>query len=386
VTVAVTRAAAPAARADLASLTIEALEAFVQETLGEPRFRARQLYQWMHKRGVRDFGAMTDLGKELRARLEAAATCGRLELAEVHRSSDGTRKLVMKTEEGHRLESVLIPDPADHDDPKGGLRDRLTLCISTQVGCTLDCNFCYTASLGLARNLRASEISDQVHRALGALDPGEKLTNVVLMGMGEPLANYAETVTALKALSDSRGLGLGARRITLSTAGMAPEIERLSDDVKVNLAVSLNATTDEQRDRIMPRVNKRYPLARLLEACRRFKLPAGRRITFEYVLLEGVNDSDDDAHRLAKLVRGIPAKVNLIPFNPHPRSPYGRPADERVRAFQQILLGKDVATSVRLSRGRDIEAACGQLGGPVPPGGLTQIRKAAVRGGATDAR
>ena len=363
-------------RPDLASLRFAALELFLKEKLALPRYRAQQIYAWMHKRGVRDFAAMTDLPAELRARLAAEATCGHMDVQDVHRSVDGTRKVVLTTVEGHRIESVLIPDPMDPDDPKGGVRDRMTLCISTQVGCTLDCNFCYTASLGLARNLRASEISHQVHQAMGCLDPGEKLTNIVLMGMGEPLANYDETVTALQSMTDARGMGIGGRRITLSTAGMAPEIEKLGDDVNVNLAVSLNATTDEQRDAIMPRVNKKYPLAQLLAACRRFRTPPNRRITFEYVLLAGVNDSDEDARRLTKLVHGIPAKVNLIPFNPHPRSPYGRPADERVRAFQRILLAKDIATSVRQARGQDIEAACGQLGGPVEPGGHTQARKA----------
>jgi 23S rRNA (adenine2503-C2)-methyltransferase len=365
-------------RPDLASLSRHALTAFVTETLGEKRFRADQLWRWIHQRGARSFSEMSDISKSLRQSLEEKARIGGLRLSEVVGSQDGTRKLVLETWDGHRIESVIIPaknagalveeepEDADIDLPSGEgeagpeKRRRMTVCFSTQVGCGMACGFCYTASLGLARNLSAAEIVDQIHHAKRVL-AGEEITNLVAMGMGEPLANLPQLLVALEALNSQDGLGFGARRITVSTVGLVPQMKKLGELSKVNLAVSLTATTDELRDRLMP-INQKYPLEELLQACRDYPLMRGRRITFEYVLLAGVNDSDEDAERLARVLRGIPCKVNLLPFNEHERSPFLRPSDAVVDRFQEALRRRGYATSVRTSRGRDASAACGQLG------------------------
>lgn len=366
-------------RPDLASLSREALCRFVVEVLGEKRFRANQLWRWMHQRGARSFEEMTDISKELRKKLNETARIGGLRLVGIFPSSDATRKLVLETWDGHRVESVLIPsltgggeseEPEEADvEPtlyakaegfSGKKRPRLTVCFSIQVGCAMDCGFCYTASLGLARNLSAAEIVDQIHHAKRVLE-GQEITNLVAMGMGEPLANLPNLLVALEALTSPDGLGFGARRITVSTVGLVPQMKKLGAASRVNLAVSLSATTDELRDKIMP-INRRYPLAELLAACREYPLPRGRRITFEYVLLAGVNDSLSDARRLGRLLRGIPCKINLLPLNEHQKTVFRRPADEVVLAFQEELLRQGYATSVRISRGRDVTAACGQLG------------------------
>jgi 23S rRNA (adenine2503-C2)-methyltransferase len=270
----------------------------------------------------------------------------------VERSSDGTRKFLFELGDRHTIESVLIPD-----------EDRQTLCISSQVGCQQACRFCLTARSGFVRHLEAREIADQVLEVSRVLrrEGARGITNIVLMGMGEPLANLAEVVKALRVITSDKGLGISPRRVTVSTDGLVPEIAKLgASGLRVNLAVSLNAAGDEVRDRIMP-VNKRYPIRELLAACRKFPLEPRRRITFEYVLLKNVNDSTEDALRLAKLLRGIKCKVNLIPFNPFPGSEFQRPDDGAIRRFQKVLLDHQYTVPVRESRGRDISAACGQL-------------------------
>jgi 23S rRNA (adenine2503-C2)-methyltransferase len=326
------------------------LEAFVAEQ-GEPRFRSDQLFRWLHARGVTSWEAMTDLPAGLRSRLAAAASLTPLALDLSARSADGTRKLRLRTADGRLIESVLIPED-----------DKLTLCVSSQVGCALDCTFCATATLGFGRQLAVGEIVDQVYRArvLSAED-GRRITNLVFMGMGEPLHNLRNVAAAIEILTHELGANLSHRRITVSTAGLVPGIEKLGQSaLQVNLAISLNATTDAVRDELMP-INRRWPIAALLGAVRRYPLERRRRVTFEYVLLAGRNDSDADADRLPHLLRGIPAKVNLIPWNPHPGAPYQRPSWERVEAFQNRLKAGGLAVYVRRPRGDDIAAACGQL-------------------------
>ena len=355
------RSLAPSAetRTNLLTLDEPALERFVQD-LGWPKFRARQILRWLYQERARDIGRMTDLSKAERARLSATAVIDRITDCDVRRSNDGTRKFLLRLADGLVIESVLIPDA-----------DRLTLCLSTQVGCTLDCGFCLTGQMGLKRNLAAHEIVGQALAVLDRLGPGERLTNVVLMGMGEPLANFEAVADAVSRLTNTRwGLGIPARRITLSTAGLASRLRDVAA-LGVNLAVSLNATTDAQRNRLMPAVNRLHPLNRLLAACRAYPLPPHRKLTFEYVLLAGENDSEEDARRLTKLLNGIRCKVNLIPFNPFPGSPYRRPADAGVLRFQAVLRKAGFDALIRKSKGRDVLGACGQLGELVHPASLT---------------
>jgi 23S rRNA (adenine2503-C2)-methyltransferase len=350
-------------RPDLRSLPREHLEALVA-SLGERPFRARQLHRWLHQKGAYALDEMTDLPRALREALAARVALTTLERATEQRSVDGTIKWTWRTADGKLVESVYMPEA-----------ERKTLCLSTQVGCAVGCTFCMTGTMGLARNLTPGEIVDQVHRAnrriveLGLAEGPRPLTNLVFMGMGEPLANYRSLKVALDLLLSEDGPNFSHRHVTVSTSGLVPVLQRLGEETQVKLAVSLNATTDAQRDAIMP-INRRYPLARLLEACRAFPMKQGRRITFEYVLLGGVNDADEDAERLARLIRGIPAKVNLIPYNENPGLGFRAPAPERVEAFQAILVGRNVTVVVRKNRGRDIAAACGQLaaeGGPGDP-------------------
>ena len=358
------RAASTGTRTNLLALDEPALERFVKG-LGWPKFRARQILRWLYQERVRDIERMTDLSKAERTHLAAIATIDRIADGEVRRSSDGTRKFLLRLADGLVIESVLIPDA-----------DRLTLCLSTQVGCTLDCGFCLTGQMGLKRNLAAHEIVEQALAVLDSLEPGERLTNVVLMGMGEPLANFEAVADAVARLTNQRwGLGIPARRITLSTAGLATRLREVAR-LGVNLAVSLNATTDAQRNRLMPAVNKLHPLNRLLAACRAYPLPPHRRLTFEYVLLAGENDSEQDARRLARLLNGIRCKVNLIPFNPFPGSPYRRPSDGDVLRFQSVLRQAGFDVLIRKSKGRDVLGACGQLGQlvrPAPTAALTPV-------------
>ncbi|HUO94618.1 MAG TPA: 23S rRNA (adenine(2503)-C(2))-methyltransferase RlmN [Steroidobacteraceae bacterium] len=348
-------------RTNLLGLTPEELEAFVV-TLGEKPYRARQLLVWIYKRWVSDFEAMTDLGKALRAKLAAVAEIRPPEIVSEHASADGTRKWLLRA--GHSdgreqaIETVFIPEVG-----------RGTLCISSQVGCALDCSFCSTGAQGFNRNLDSAEIVGQVwlaNQRLGSGPGGERaVTNVVLMGMGEPLANYRNVLPALKLFLDDRAFDLSRRRVTLSTSGLVPQLYRLAEDTNVALAVSLHAPNDALRNELVP-INRRHPIAELLEACWHYlDAQNGRSITFEYVLLEGVNDQPEHAHELAALLKGHDAKVNLIPFNPFPGTRYRRSPPPVVEAFRDDLNARGVTATVRRTRGDDIDAACGQLAGQV---------------------
>jgi 23S rRNA (adenine2503-C2)-methyltransferase len=336
-------------RADLGEFELAEMEACF-EAHGQPRFHARQVFRWIWKRGLTDFALMTNLSRVLRAKLAETFVITTPEIARRDVSEDGTQKFVLRLADGKHIESVFIPDtPAQ------------TFCISTQAGCAMACAFCLTGKMGLVRHLTAGEIAGQVRVLAHALKFGDEPFNIVLMGMGEPLHNYDATMKALRIINDEQGLSVGPRRVTLSTVGLVPMLDKLAqEELMPNLAISLHATTDQQRAAIVP-PSKKYSLHDILDACRRFPLKKRSRITFEYVLLEGVNDSPEDARRLAKLVAGIKSKVNLIPLNAAAGIPFDRPSDERVDTFAQILADRHVNVSVRKSRGRDIRAACGQL-------------------------
>jgi 23S rRNA (adenine2503-C2)-methyltransferase len=334
---------------DLAAVELGDLEAAL-DALGAPRFHGRQIYRWIWRRGETDVARMTDLPRRLR---DVLASQTRLTTPSVVRrdvSEDGTVKFELRLADGRHIESVYIPDtPAQ------------TFCLSTQVGCAMGCAFCLTGRMGLVRHLTAGEIAGQVRVLARALDMLETPFNIVLMGMGEPLHNYDETMKALRMLGDPRGLGVKLKRITLSTVGLVPMLDRLAHEPQMpNLAISLHATTEELRRRLVPPTRK-YSLDELLDACRRFPVGKRDRITFEYVLLSGVNDSAAEARRLASLLAGIRGKVNLIPLNAAAGIPFDRPSDAAVNAFAKILADRGVVVSVRKSRGRDIRAACGQL-------------------------
>jgi 23S rRNA (adenine2503-C2)-methyltransferase len=346
------RIVAPAStstRTDLADFDRATLERTFQDA-GLPRYRARQVFRWLYVRGETDFGAMSDLGRELRASLAERFHVSTPELVREDRSTDGTRKFLLQLADGRRIESVYIPDT-----PKE------TFCISSQVGCAMDCDFCLTGKMGFVRNLTPAEITGQVRVLAAATGLHGQPFNIVLMGMGEPLHNYDHVMTSVRILTDEHGFNLPARRITLSTVGVVPAMHRLATEpIMPNLAVSLHATTNPQRDRIVP-INRKYRLEDVIDACRRFPLKRRNRITFEYVLLDGVNDTPDDARRLVTLLADVKAKVNLLPLNAAVGIPYERPSDERVNRFARILADRGVNVSVRKSRGRDIRAACGQL-------------------------
>lgn len=350
-------------RPDLRSLPLELLGRLVAD-LGERPFRARQLFRWVHQKAAASLEEMTDLSVPLRRTLAERTRLTTLERASEQRSEDGTIKWAWRTGDGKLVESVYLPEP-----------ERKTLCVSTQVGCAVGCAFCLTATMGLARNLTAGEIVDQIHRAnrrLAELGEGtgpRPLTNLVFMGMGEPLANYRNLKLALELLLHEDGPNFSHRHVTVSTSGLVPMIGKLGAETPVKLAISLNATTDAQRDVLMP-INRRWNIGQLLAACRAFPIRNGRRITFEYVLLGGVNDTAEDARRLADLLRGLPAKVNVIPYNENPGLGFAAPAPEAVEAFVSVLTARNLTAVVRKSRGRDISAACGQLareGGPGDP-------------------
>jgi 23S rRNA (adenine2503-C2)-methyltransferase len=325
----------------------------LEETFAErglPSFHGRQIFRWIYARGVTDFDRMTDLSQDLRATLASTLAIATPVLESKQTSEDGTTKFLLKLQDGRHIEAVFIPDtPAQ------------TFCISTQVGCAMGCAFCLTGKMGLVRNLSAGEITGQVRVLAHETGLAGTPFNIVLMGMGEPLHNYDATMKALRILADDQGLAVHPRRVTLSTVGLVPAIERLATETLMpNLAISLHATTDDQRTAIVP-INRKYSLRQLIDACRAFPLAKRRRITFEYVLLNGVNDTPDDARRLVRLLSGLKAKVNLLPLNEAPGIDFARPSDERVNAFARILADRDVRVSVRRSRGRDIRAACGQL-------------------------
>ncbi len=336
-------------RLDLADLERPALEAAL-EARGVARFRARQIFGWIYRRGVTKLGEMTDLPRDLRESLDQAFTLATPRLVARERSADATEKFLLGLADGRRVESVFIPDtPA------------MTFCVSTQVGCAMACAFCLTGRMGLVRNLTAGEMVGQVRVLADALSMRGAPFNIVLMGMGEPLHNYDETMRALRILADEHGFAVNPRRITLSTVGLVPAIERLArEPIMPNLAVSLHAPADVLRGELVP-VNRKYGVAEVIAACRRFPLKKRSRITFEYVLLAGVNDSPEAARQLAKLLAGVKSKVNLIPLNPAAGIPFERPSDEAIDRFAKVLAGRGVIVSVRKSRGRDIRAACGQL-------------------------
>ena len=308
------------------------------------------MFRWIYRHGVTAFDEMTDLSRPLRATLAGSFTLTTPQVVKRERSVDGTEKLVLRLADGKLIESVFIPDtPA------------MTFCISTQVGCAMACRFCLTGKMGLVRNLTAGEIVGQVRVLADALGMRDKRFNLVLMGMGEPLHNYDETMKALRILADEHGLAVSPRRVTLSTVGLLSALERLArEPLMPNLAISLHAPTDAIRGDLVP-INKKYGVADIIDACKRFPLKRRSRITFEYVLLAGVNDSPDDAHRLATLLYGVKSKVNLIPLNAAPGIPFERPSDQTIDQFAQILAAHHLTVSVRKSRGRDIRAACGQL-------------------------
>lgn len=355
----------------------------------QANYRAKQLFHWVYQRFVTDWDEMTDLSKDLRLWLKENVEIYRLSERHARQATDGTRKFLWDLSDTKTIESVIIPAALQEKDPvslQGNEDDedldgepvppavascagkpvedqvtsprwsRLTACISSQVGCAMACKFCLTGIQGLDRHLQVHEIVTQIYE-LRRLAP---ITNIVFMGMGEPLHNYDNVVKACRIFLDQNGFGFSKRKITISTSGLVPAIEKLGQEIDVSLAISLNGTTDEQRTSVMP-VNKRWNIEQLLDACRRFPLGSHRRITFEYVLMAGLNDSLEDAARIIQLVRGIPSKINLIPFNEHSGSVYKRPSDETVRAFQKYLIDRNLTATVRISRGRDILAACGQL-------------------------
>jgi 23S rRNA (adenine2503-C2)-methyltransferase len=359
----VPRAATPRAdgKVELVGLPKEAIRAALEKAGLEPKqakLRAKQIWHWVYNRGASEFSAMTDIAKAQQPWLAERFTLTRPEVVEAQVSTDGTRKWLLRTHDGHDFEMVFIPDA-----------DRGTLCVSSQVGCTLNCRFCHTGTMKLVRNLEPGEIVGQVMLARDALGEwpsspeGRMLTNIVMMGMGEPLYNFDNVKQALKIVMDGDGLGLSKRRITLSTSGVVPMMARAGEEIGVNLAVSLHAVTKEVRDEIVP-INKKYGIEELLSACAAYPgANNARRITFEYVMLKDKNDSDADARELVRLLKAykLPAKVNLIPFNPWPGAPYECSTDERIRAFSNIVFEAGISAPVRTPRGRDIDAACGQL-------------------------
>lgn len=332
-------------------MTKEELATWLHEELGEKPFRAKQIWSWLYTRLVSSFDDMTDLSKGVRARLQEVARIDCVQLDGEAIAADGTTKLLWKLDSGAVIESVLIPT-----------EKRNTLCISSQVGCAMNCQFCYTARMGLQDNLSTAEIVDQVVQARRYFAEKDiRLTNIVFMGMGEPLHNPDNVIPATNILCDRAGLDFGTRKVTVSTSGLVPEIERFGRESRARLAVSLNATTDEIRDWIMP-INRRYPLGVLMDTLRNYPYREHERVTFEYVMLEDVNDSMDDAARIVALVEGIPCKVNLIPFNPHEGTEFRRSPDVRIHKFSRFLLANNISVTVRETRGDDGMAACGQLG------------------------
>jgi 23S rRNA (adenine2503-C2)-methyltransferase len=339
-------------KTDLKSLTLPALEQFLQGK-GKERFRATQIFKWIYQHDAVSFDEMTNISKDLRLELSETARISTLDLEAVEQGSDGTRKYLFNLADGNAVESVLIP-----------IEGRNTVCISSQVGCAMGCEFCLTGTFSLARNLTTAEIVNQIMAIRRDVRKGgEDIRNIVMMGMGEPLHNLDNVIPAIEIMIDGNGLQLSNRRVTVSTCGLVPEMARLGRELpNVNLAVSLNATTDELRNRIMP-VNRRYPLKELLRACREFPLPGRRKVTFEYVMMGGINDSLEDAKRLLRLTSDIPNKVNLIPFNEHEGCGFKAPTQAAIDAFHRYLIDRHVTVITRDSRGGDISAACGQLRG-----------------------
>jgi len=340
-------------KTNLLGLDAAGLAAFFQ-TLGEKPFRARQVMQWVHQRREDDFARMSDLAKDLRAKLAEKAVVAAPRVVGDHAAADGTRKWLLKVDGANAVDSVFIPETG-----------RGTLCVSSQAGCTLDCAFCSTGKQGFNRNLTTAEIVGQLWLADRLLGGERPVTNVVLMGMGEPLLNLDNVIPALRLMLDDNAYGLSRRRVTVSTSGVVPGMDRLREECPVALAVSLHAPNDSLRDRLVP-VNRKYPIRELLKACNRYLEKAPRDfITFEYVMLDGVNDGDQHARQLAAIAAEVSCKFNLIPFNPFPRTEFRRSPEERIRRFAQILQSKDITVTTRKTRGDAIDAACGQLAGAV---------------------
>ena len=343
---------------NLLGLSPAKLEAFFEQ-MGEKRFRATQVLKWLHQQGASSFDEMTNISKALRARLAEVAEIREPEVLLDKTSRDGTRKWVIRMDGGSAIEMVLIPDG-----------DRRTLCVSSQVGCSLDCSFCSTGKQGFNRNLSTAEIIAQLRvaiRSFGPFDPSERrVSNVVLMGMGEPLMNFDNVVDATQLMMDDNAYGLSKRRVTLSTAGVVPALDRLREVSDVSLAISLHAPNNELRNQLVP-INRRYPIEELIASCQRYleRLNDKRVITVEYTLIEGVNDQPEHARELVRVLRQLPCKLNLIPFNPFPNSDYRRPSEEAIQRFKEIMLKASIITTVRRTRGDDVDAACGQLVGQV---------------------
>jgi len=337
-------------RIELMGMSQADLEEFAVNVLDEKKFRGKQLFKWIYQKRVTDFSVMTDMSKVVRAKLAGIAKISRLGVAEAHHSNDGTIKFLWELHDGLKIESVLIPEVK-----------RLTLCISSQVGCAMGCDFCVTAKGGFTRNLTKAEILGQIVQAQEHA-PDRRISNIVLMGMGEPLLNLDNVIDCMDTAQNQDGLGLSHRKITLSTIGLIPQLEQLGQRSRINLAVSLHGTTDRARSAIMP-INDRYDIGELITALKAFPLPHRKQITIEYILLRGINDDVEDAHRLARLLRGVKAKVNLIPYNNNPFTDYQRPDDRDILAYQEVLMNYGIHTVTRLNRGNDIAAACGQLGG-----------------------
>ena len=346
-------------RLDIAGVELHELEQSLAD-LGQPRFHGRQIFQWIHKRGVTDVALMSDLSRELRAQLARHFAVLTPTVVRREESTDGTTKFLLRLDDGKHIETVCIPESfSGSTDPIDA--DRITFCLSTQVGCAMRCAFCLTGKMGIDRNLSPGEIVGQVRVLVQELGLNEQRFNIVLMGMGEPLHNYDNTMKALRILADEHGTAVSPRRVTLSTVGVLPALERLATEpVMPNLAISLHSTTEAQRDLLVP-INRKYGIEELLNVCRRFPLKRRERITFEYVMLKDVNDTPEDARRLVRLLNGIKGKVNLLPLNEAAGIPFERPSDAAVNRFARILAERGVTVSVRKSRGRDIRAACGQL-------------------------
>jgi 23S rRNA (adenine2503-C2)-methyltransferase len=353
------RATLPDGRIDIKALDRAALRLALAGLTEEDKLdlRVRQVFTQLWKNGVTNFADLVRVDGGFRQTLAEKGALTGLQLQARIDSDDGSRKYLWKLSTGETIESVLIPD----EDRPGPNPDRLTLCISTQVGCAMACAFCLTGDLGLKRNLSVSEITNQPLLVQRDLGPDKRITNLVMMGMGEPLHNYDNLTAALRILLDNEGMAFSHRRVTVSTVGLVPALKRLADESPVNLAISLNASTEEQRRRVMP-ITLRYSMEELMETCRTLPIPTGKRITFEYVMMAGFNDSDDDAARVFALMQGVKAKVNLIPYNENPDRDIRRPSDDRVKAFQHYLVSRGLQCSIRTTRGRDISAACGQLG------------------------
>jgi 23S rRNA (adenine2503-C2)-methyltransferase len=335
---------------NLLDFTLEEMEEFIS-FLGKEKFRARQIMKWLHQSGSVSFEDMTTLSRDFRARLSEIARVSRPQIEKIQESKDRTKKALLRLEDGLFIESVLIPG-----------KNNWTICVSTQAGCAMDCKFCLTARQGFKRNLNPSEIVGQLITLKHETPEGPDINNIVMMGMGEPLANYDNTLKAIKILTGDFGLGISNRKITVSTCGLAPQIIQLGLDICINLAVSLNAPDDETRSELMP-VNKKYPLEVLLDACKKYPMPGRRLLTFEYILIDGVNSSVQDARKLAALLKGQRCKLNLIIFNEYPGTSFKSPSQKTVEVFQQTLIDHHYTTMLRASRGSDILAACGQLSG-----------------------